>query len=137
MQFSYKRLVYLSDTDAAGVAFFSSILAMCHEAYEMSLFDYGIKLNQFINNSTIAIPIVHSSIDFLHPIFCSDLLQIKLTNKIIQDTEFGIDYQICYASMHKLQTTKPLALAKTRHVCIDKTTKIRVKFPEEIWRWLQ
>lgn len=137
MHFSYKRLVYLSDTDAAGVAFFTKVLSMCHEAYEMSLFQIGIKLNQFINNSTIAIPIVHSSIDFLHPIFCSDLLQIELTTQIIEDTEFVINYRIYSASMDKLQLSKSLASAQTRHVCIDKTTRTRIRLPEEIWRWLQ
>ncbi|MDJ0549913.1 MAG: 1,4-dihydroxy-2-naphthoyl-CoA hydrolase, partial [Microcystis aeruginosa] len=33
---SYERLIYLADTDAAGVVYFAHLLSICHEAYEFS-----------------------------------------------------------------------------------------------------
>ena len=33
----YYRTVHFSDTDAAGVIYFASLLSVCHEAYENSL----------------------------------------------------------------------------------------------------
>jgi 1,4-dihydroxy-2-naphthoyl-CoA hydrolase len=137
MKYSYERLVYLSDTDAAGVVFFSNILNICHEAYEMSLFKFGIKLNCFVDKSPIFMPIVHSSIDFFHPIFCSDLLIIQLTTKIVEDTEFEVNYEIYSAHQDQQKSSKILAEAKTRHVCIDAATRTRTQFSAEIWQWLQ
>ena len=46
MTFTYSRQIYLSDTDAAGVVYFAKGLEICHQAYEESLAEAGISLNQ-------------------------------------------------------------------------------------------
>jgi len=128
MSFSYNRTIYLSDTDAAGVIYFANALNICHEAYEAWLAEIGINLRKMLTEQTIVIPIAHADIDFLRPIFCGEQLQINLELKLIQDTEFMINYQI----FKRESLDKPLALAKTKHVCINPQTQTRTTLPESI-----
>ena len=82
MTFTYTRTVRFKDTDAAGVVYFANVLAMCHEACEESLASSGINLKVFFSNSSVTIPIVHASVDFLRPMFCGDQLLINLITKL-------------------------------------------------------
>ena len=128
MSFSYHRTIYLSDTDAAGVIYFANALKICHEAYEIWLTKIGISLPQMLAEKTIAIPIVHAKINFLRPIFCGDQIQINLEYKLIQDHEFLINYRI----FDRESLNKPLAIAKTKHVCINPQTRKRIPLPQLI-----
>ena len=128
MSFSYNRTIYLSDTDAAGVIYFANALKICHEAYETWLTKIGVSLPKMLADKKMAIPIVHADIDLLRPIVCGDRLQINLEPQLIQDHEFLIDYQII-----KLESlNKPLAIAKTKHVCINPQTRKRIPLPQLI-----
>ncbi|ELS05175.1 putative thioesterase [Xenococcus sp. PCC 7305] len=128
MSFSYHRTIYLSDTDAAGVIYFANALKICHEAYETWLSEIGISLPRMLTEKTMAIPIVHADIDFLRPIFCGDQLQINLKPKLISDNEFCVDYQI----FKQESLTRPLAIAKTQHVCINPQIRSRIPLPQLI-----
>jgi len=132
MSFTYNRTVHFRDTDAAGVVYFANVLSMCHEAYEASLAVSGINLKLFFTQPTVAIPIVHASVDFFRPMFCGDELQIHLTPQKLGDTKFEIAYQIVAAS----SLEQPLAQANTSHVCIDPTTRTKTQLPEGIMKWL-
>ena len=94
MRFNYLRRIYLSDTDAAGVVYFAKGLEICHQAYEESLAQAGISLNQIIREGKTALPIVHAEIDFLRPIFLGDRIQVSLNTSLVNDREFAIAYQI-------------------------------------------
>lgn len=132
MLFTYKRTVYLADTDAAGVVYFAQVLVMCHEAYEASLITAGINLRSLVSNLSIALPIVHSTVDFFSPMFCGDQLLIALNSQQLSDTEFEIAYQIVAVS----SSQKCLAKAITRHVCINPSSRKRTQLPENITQWL-
>lgn len=131
MQFTYNRTVHFQDTDAAGVVYFANVLAMCHEAYEASLDTSGINLRSFFNNSELAIPIIHASVDFFRPMFCGDKLLIHLIPQQQDENQFEIAYQIVAAS-----SEQQLAKAITKHVCIAPITRIRSQLPAEIIQWL-
>ena len=133
MDFSYRRTVYLADTDAAGVVYFASVMNMCHEAYEESLAQAGINWQDFVTNSMVAIPIVHAEVSFFRPMFCGDKLLIKLIPKQISDHKFAIDYQVFSTT----SLEKPVAQGKTNHVCINTQTRGKVNLPELIIKWLQ
>ncbi len=47
---TYYRTIHFSDTDAAGVVYFSTLLSICHEAYENSLQVAGIELKTFFTS---------------------------------------------------------------------------------------
>ncbi|NEP14220.1 MAG: acyl-CoA thioesterase [Symploca sp. SIO2C1] len=133
MPFTYKRTVYLADTDAAGVVYFANVLVMCHEAYEVSLAEAGISLKALLSNRSTALPIVHSTADFFRPMFYGDQLLIHLNSQQLNDTEFEIDYQIVAAS----SSERCLAKAITRHVCINPTSRSRTELPQVIVQWLR
>lgn len=132
MKFNYLRQVYLGDTDAAGVVYFAKGLEICHEAYEESLNEAGISLNQMIRERKIALPIVHAEIDFLRPVFCGDRLQIGLNGSMINDSEFAIAYQIFPGD----NPAPVLIKAQTRHVCINPQIRQRIELPAAILEWL-
>lgn len=132
MPFSYYRTVRFADTDAAGVVYFANVLSMCHEAYEASLAASGINLKLFFNNPTVAIPIVHATVDFLRPMFCGDELLIHVTPQPLSEHKFEISYEIVAA----LSSEQLLAKAMTRHVCIDSRTRMKTPLPDAIVQWL-
>ncbi|MGK7893576.1 MAG: acyl-CoA thioesterase [Xenococcus sp. (in: cyanobacteria)] len=128
MSFIYHRTIYLADTDAAGVIYFANALKICHEAYETWLTEIGINLSQMLKQKQMVIPIVHADIDFFRPIVCGDQLQINLELKLIQDNEFLINYQIFKREF----LNKPVAIAKTKHVCINPQLRSRIPLPKLI-----
>lgn len=131
MSFTYHRTIRFSDTDAAGVVYFANVLSICHEAYEASLAASGINLQSFFNNSAVAIPIIHASVDLLRPMFCGDSIITLLTPQPLDEHKFEIAYQMVAAS-----SENPLAKAMTRHVCIAPSTRKKIQLPEELAQWL-
>jgi 1,4-dihydroxy-2-naphthoyl-CoA hydrolase len=132
MMFDYLRRIYLSDTDAAGVVYFAKGLEICHEAYEESLAEAGISLNQMICQGKIALAIVHAEINFLRPIFCGDRLQISLDASLISNNEFAIAYQMSPVD----NSDKILIKAKTRHICINPQIRRRIDLPAAMLEWV-
>jgi 1,4-dihydroxy-2-naphthoyl-CoA hydrolase len=130
---TYYRTIHFSDTDAAGVVYFSSLLSICHEAYENSLQLAGIALKTFFKSSETAIPIVHAEIDFYQPLFCGDRLQINLTATQLNETEFEIVYNI----FNELSLDKCVAKAQTKHVSINPEIRKRTPLSSSIIQWLQ
>ncbi|MDJ0797044.1 MAG: thioesterase family protein [Calothrix sp. MO_167.B12] len=129
MSFIYHRTVRFQDTDAAGVVYFANALAICHEAYEESLEISGINLQDFFGNSSLAFPIVHSSIDFLRPMFCGNKLLVSLIPQKLGIDKFEINYEILVADML-------VSKAVTRHVCIDTNTRKKNRLPVQMLNWL-
>lgn len=132
MQFTYHRTVHFQDTDAAGVVYFANVLSMCHEAYEASLSAFGIELQLFFTSPTVAIPIIHASVDFRRPMYCGDKLQVELITQQLNDHKFEITYQVSDISSPQY----PLATAITRHICIEVKTKTKTLLPEQLRQWL-
>jgi 1,4-dihydroxy-2-naphthoyl-CoA hydrolase len=133
MPFIYQRTVRFSDTDAAGVVYFANVLTICHEAYEASLSAEGIDLRAFFGGAAVAVPIAHASIDFFRPMFCGDRLEIHLTPKLLQESEFELAYEVFLAGKLERSVSK----ATTRHVCIDSAKRSRRSLPLEVSQWLE
>lgn len=140
MAFVYLRTVFFSDTDAAGVVYFTNVLSMCHEAYEASLAATDINLKQFFGKANTAFPIAHASVDFFRPMFCGDRLAIQMQPRQIKPDEFEITYHLFAAETVSLQdppaASASLSRALSRHVCIDSASRTRSPLPPEIIHWL-
>lgn len=128
MPFTYNRIIHFQDTDAAGVVYFTNILAMCHEAYEASLIAANINLKMFFSNAGVAVPIVHASVDFLRPLYCGDEVMISLQPRLLGNSEFEVEYQVLGERL--------MAKAVTRHVCIGGDRK-RLVLEEDVVGWLR
>ncbi len=131
MPFVYKRVIRFCDTDAAGVVYFANILSICHEAYEASLIAANINLKMFFSNPTSAMPIVHADIDFFHPLFCGDEIDITLQPQQLCSNKFEIVYQVLGINKQSI------AKAITRHVCINPSNRTRQELSSEMLLWLQ
>lgn len=129
----YTRTVRLQDTDAAGVVYFTSLLDICHEAFEDSLMGAGIDTRTFFSNPDTAMPIVHANIDFLKPSFCGDQLVVQLSTHQLTEDDFEVRYNITAANKGE----RLVAKAMIRHVCINPINRQRQPLPEEMVTWIQ
>ncbi len=130
MPFTYQRTIRFSDTDAAGVVYFANILSICHESYEALLASGGIDLNEFFSARSIAVPIVHASIDFLHPMRCGDVYQVQLQPIEIKASKFRLNYSI--ASTNQTSSNQIAAAAHTIHVCVKTDRREKTELPESL-----
>jgi 1,4-dihydroxy-2-naphthoyl-CoA hydrolase len=130
MPFTYNRTVHFQDTDAAGVVYFTNILAFCHEAYEASLVDSGINLKDFFTHPSVAFPIVHASVDFFRPLYCGDNIMIRLMPQQLSVDRFEVVYEVI---LGEVMADK----AVTRHVCIETSSRTKTELPQEMKEWLE
>ena len=127
---AYRRVIRFHETDAAGVVYFANILSLCHEAYEAALADAGIDVRTFFGDATLAVPVVHASVDFRRPLYCGDQVAIALTPNTLDTSNFEIRYRLSNAE------EKTVATALTRHICIDSVSRQRQPLSSELMRWL-
>lgn len=134
--FVYRRVIRFSETDAAGVVYFASLLSICHEAYEDAIAATSIlNIKHFFSSAaSTAVPIVHTAADFSQPLFCGDSVLVTLAPKHLSDHAFEISYTI-----EKEQDAKRVRCvqALTRHVCIDTQTRRKAKLPTELADWIE
>ncbi len=149
MSFVYARVIRFHETDAAGVVYFANLLTLCHEAYEAALAEVGIDLRRFFSRSgDHAVPVMHTSANFYRPLVCGEAIAISLTPRQISPDSFEIDYEIGYdmtAQIELNESSKPLAIALTRHVCISTDAPVsddhknrprRCPLTPELVRWI-
>lgn len=136
MGYSYHRTVHLADTDAAGVIYFANVLNICHEAYEHCLNEAGLDWQHLLNTGEIALPIVHGEVDFFRPLRWGDRLKIQLFPATEPPSQFTVRYQIFLVSPEQL-SSKPVAIAMTKHVAISPQTRKRIPLPEILKKWLK
>jgi 1,4-dihydroxy-2-naphthoyl-CoA hydrolase len=130
VMFTHVRLVYLADTDAAGVVYFNRLLEICHETYETWLMDRGLSLQTLIQQGQFAIPLIHAEIDFLAPTYCGDRLEISLKIEQVSDQRFTCDYQM---QRQFPEPTVLIARAQTQHLCIALPSRQKCALPPD-WR---
>ncbi|NUN66376.1 acyl-CoA thioesterase [Pseudanabaena biceps] len=130
------RVINFRDTDAAGVVYFANALAICHEAYEASLAASGIVLKSFFSGDVIAVPIASAKIDFFKPMFCGDRIKILLDSSLLSSDSFQVAYQIFFAR-DAGEDKKAIAIAQTKHVCIDSSTRKKVPLSPELLKWIE
>lgn len=140
------RTVRFGDTDAAGVMHFHQLLRWCHEAFEESLERFGIPAAQIFPRPlwptpasspqeqptplTVALPIVHCSADYFHPLRVGDPLAIALSPERLDPGGFEVHYR--FSSEGVL-----VAQGFTRHLAITAAERRRCPLPQPISRWLE
>ncbi|MBW4550058.1 MAG: acyl-CoA thioesterase [Aphanocapsa sp. GSE-SYN-MK-11-07L] len=133
MPFVYLRTVKFQDTDAAGVVYFANVLNFCHEAYEASLAETDIDLQDFFRGTKAAVPIAHARVDFLRPLYCGDRLAIHLTAQHRDSSAFRVDYQI-----YKMTDSEQLvSRAVTEHIYLKNDRRTRTSLSLELRNWVQ
>lgn len=134
MPFTHSYPIRFQDTDAAGVVYFARGLALCHAAYEDSLQAAGLDVKAFFSpRAALAYPIVHASMDYHRPLHCGDRVTIALHPRRLEEASFEVTYRL----YRDADADRPLALALTRHLCIEAQPRRRHPLPAEMAHWLQ
>ncbi|MFC1563756.1 acyl-CoA thioesterase [candidate division KSB1 bacterium] len=117
--------INLSDSDAAGILYFSNIFVKAHEAYESLLSDRGININDAIGNHDFIIPIVHAEADYKNPLLPGDEIEIQVTCDKIGESSYTLKYDF-----YNMKDKNLSAVVKTVHATIDKNSRIKIPIPE-------
>ena len=130
-----KRKVRFGDCDSAGVIHFHNLLRWAHESWEESIDIYGIPHEDIFPNSfslknQIIFPIVNCEANFLSPINIGDLLLVKILPKKIKNHLFQVNTIF-------LKNETNVAEAKIIHCSLDLDSKMKVKLPDQLERWIE
>lgn len=112
-----RKRIYLRDTDATGVIYFTELQRIALEAFE-DHFD----LKKMLSQENFLLPIVHAEADYKVPLRCGDEVEISftLTPGI---SSLTVSYQIMLRDV--------LAAAVTIvHVAVDRQTLVSIPLPE-------
>ena len=130
-----KRKVRFGDCDSAGVIHFHNLLRWAHESWEESIDKYGIPHQDIFpdansHENQIIFPIVNCEANFLSPIKIGDLLSIKILPKKINNHLFQVNTFF-------LKDEINVAEGKIIHCSLDVDSKLKVKLPDQLERWIE
>lgn len=124
-----KRNINFFDCDPAGIIFFSRIFDFSHSAYEQLI--QSIELDEdYWNNPTYVVPIIHSECDYFKPLKYGDEIRIETSVSVLKNSSFELTYKI------KLND-EIYASVKTVHVFVNRKDWTKMEIPTEIVRALQ
>ena len=134
---SLTRIVRFGDTDGAGVMHFHQLFRWCHEAWEESLDQYGVKSDKIFPNfrskadqSFVALPIVHCEADFFHPLKVGDHLDLVLHPKKLDFGSFQVETKFTLKN-------HDVAKAVLNHYSINIHSRARCSLPVAIDHWIE
>ena len=130
-----KRKVRFGDCDSAGVIHFHNLLKWSHESWEESIDIYGIPHNAIFpshhsDKNQIILPIVNCEANFLSPIKIGDLITIKVSPKKIKNHLFQVN-------TYFFKDAISVAEGKIIHCSLDIDSKLKVKIPDQLERWIE
>lgn len=124
--YRYQTTIYLKDTDATGVIYFSEQLKLALQAFESFLRPSHFSLKGLINSSYL-LPIVHVESDYLAPLTVDDEVDVILYLHKIGTSSFTLSCDFFNKTNAILAGT-----AKITHVVTLKETKKSTPIPDEL-----
>lgn len=128
--FTHRHSVRFQEIDAAGIAYFPTIISYFHDAYAAFLEDSGADLPAMVDKGDFAAPIKHAEADFLRPIRFGEKLEIQLVGRRDGRSEVTIYYRILGSGENK-------AVGATVHVFVQRRTFERTEAPPELRQALE
>ncbi|NGX26697.1 MAG: 1,4-dihydroxy-2-naphthoyl-CoA hydrolase [Chlamydiae bacterium] len=119
----YRRTIFLRETDATGVLYFSEQLKLGLEALEAYFLTKKFTLQQMIAKGDFLMPIVHAEVDFCLPLFVGDEVEIHLSLEEIGTSSFTLKTR-CLKGGVEAATTKII------HVAIGRESGKTIPVPE-------
>ena len=93
--FVTRRLVRFSHVDPAGIAYFPRIHNFIHEAFEDLWEEYiGVRYFYLIQDLRVAFPMVHTEVDFKHPLRFGERPEIRVACTRLGRASLGMRYNI-------------------------------------------
>lgn len=128
--YTYTTSIFLKDTDATGVLYFTEQMKLCLQAFETYLQESGFSLNHLIEQSPFLMPIVHAESDYFASFVVGDPVEITLTVSRIGTSSFTLSYILRSRGIEKGKAT-------IVHVAVDKTNRSTIPLPKELTDLLQ
>tara|TARA_B100000700_G_scaffold310378_1_gene390880 strand:- start:380 stop:826 length:447 start_codon:yes stop_codon:yes gene_type:complete len=132
-----KRTVRFGETDSAGVVYFLQLFKWCHEAWEESLENYGIVLQDIFpasqtnnNQPQVALPVVHCEANYFKPLYVGDSISTELYPEKINDSSFVIRYIF-------KKNGEEIGLINIKHTSINSSTREKCSLSHQINLWLE
>lgn len=129
--YTYKTVIKLHDTDAAGILFFSHQFEIVHDAYESLLDKHGVGFPVLILKKNYFLPIVHAESDYKAPLFVGDRITVEVKLAHVGTTSFTFAYRLLN------QKNQVVGTARTVHVTVNKKTKKKIPLPAEMRRAIE
>ncbi len=129
--FTHTRYIYLKETDATGVIYFTSLFQYALEAFETLLSKKGSPLSQIFSLGYL-MPIVHAEADYKAALKAGDLISVQLKLGHIGNKSFSIESKIFEAS-----SKKEVGSVKIVHAFIRQGEDKASEVPNEILNLLQ
>lgn len=125
--FIYLRTIFLRETDATGILYFSELSKLALEAFEAYFLSKGFTLQRMIDQEDFLMPIVHSECDFSSPLRVGDEVKIELSLSEVGNSSFTVQ-----TNFYHTTTGVEAGSAKIVHVAVDKKTGKSIPVPELI-----
>lgn len=120
--FRYTKTIFLKDTDATGVLYFSEQLKFCQEVFEAFL-SKKLTLHQMLREHDFLLPIVHAETDYALPLRVGDEVEIQLSLGEVGSSSLSLEFKI-------MKGAQEAGRAKIVHVAISKKTGKSIPIPE-------
>ncbi|MBX9923749.1 MAG: acyl-CoA thioesterase [Rhabdochlamydiaceae bacterium] len=129
--FKHTRSVYLKETDATGVIYFTSLFQYALEAFESYLHSKNFSLSEVFDKGYL-MPIVHAEADYKAPLRVGNLIAIHLAISHVGVKSFSMSSQI------ELTSTKQIAgSVKIVHAFVRQGEKESCPIPSDLLQFLQ
>ncbi len=132
-----QRTVRFGDTDAAGVMHFANLFRWSHEAWEESLYSFGLSAHEIfpgcsdkVGDPGVALPVLHAHADFWSPLKAGEVLFVELIPHRLDKDSFQVK------SRFKRDQVE-VAQSLIHHVSINAKTRQRCALPRCIDLWLE
>ncbi|MCZ6596517.1 MAG: thioesterase family protein [Planctomycetota bacterium] len=92
--FLTQQVIRFGDVDPAGIVYFPKIYDFIHQAFE-ELWDIhvGKRYYHVLTEQRIGFPLVHSEVDFKHPLRFGDRPQVRVTCFKLGHSSIGLRYR--------------------------------------------
>ncbi len=123
--FVLRRTIFLRETDATGVLYFSEQLKLGLEALEAFFLTKKFTLQQMIEKGDFLLPIVHAEADYRLPLFVGDEVEIHLFLEEVGTSSFTLQTRI-------LKNGEEAGTTKIVHVIVGRESGRPIPIPELI-----
>ena len=123
--FTFKRTVYFTECDPAGILFFGNYFHLSHHAYEHFMAQLK-PAHDYFSDERIVLPILTSEAKYRKMIKAGEIVTISITCLSLRENSFQL--------MFKWKDASGIRLADitTTHVCVDKLENKKTALPADL-----
>ncbi len=129
--YSFRTVMWWSETDAAGIAHFSSIFKLCEWAEESYLKSLLGERFRDATSIDVIFPRVHASCDFERPIYAHDDVRVDIVSVRVGETSVTWEFEVYDESRGWLS-----ARCRIVTVAVRRESMSKVRVPDELRRLL-